>query len=72
VHGIHLSDHNGYVWASQGFNWAGGRMPDYDQEEMAGLIADLRAGRTKTTKYGEVIPKKFRERARPGRADYCG
>lgn len=60
VHGIHQSDHNGYVWASQGFDFSGGIMPEYKAEELRSLIADLRAGRTKD-KYGETIPKQLRE-----------
>ena len=64
VHGIGQSDHNGYVWASQGFNFDGGVVPDYLVENMRGLIADLRAGRTKSdhakSDYS-TIPKRFRD-----------
>lgn len=59
IHGIGLSDHNGYVWASQGFNFSGGVMPDYKIEQLQELIAALRAGRTKN-QYGETIPKALR------------
>lgn len=54
------SDHNGYVWASQGFGFRGGIVPEYVAEELRELVADLRAGRTKS-KFQETIPKKLRE-----------
>ena len=60
VYGIGLSDHNGYVWASQGFDFANGIMPDHKVEELRDLVAALRAGRTRD-KYNATIPKQLRE-----------
>jgi hypothetical protein len=60
VHGIDQSDHNGYVWASQGFGFRGGVWPDYKQDELRELIAALRAGRTKD-QYSQTIPKQLRD-----------
>lgn len=59
VHGISQNDTNFYVWASQGFNFSGGVMPDYKQDELRELIASLRAGKTKN-KHGETIPRQIR------------
>lgn len=61
VHGISQSDHNGYVWASQGFNFTGGIVPDYQTEGLRRLVGDLRSGANKTTWDGEAIPKSLRE-----------
>lgn len=45
VQGIQQSDHNGYVWASQGFNFGqGGKVPDYLKQNIRQLIADLEGG----------------------------
>ncbi len=60
VHGIAQKDHNGYVWASQGFDFAGGVMPDYKAQELRDLIAALRTGKA-TNKYNEPIPKQLRD-----------
>lgn len=60
VHGIGQSDHNGYVWASQGFNFSGGVMPEYKQDELRQLIADLRARKAKD-QYAKPIPKQLRD-----------
>ncbi len=60
VHGIRQKDHNGYVWASQGFDFFGGRVPDHTAAALRERIADLRAGRTKN-QFGETIPKALRE-----------
>lgn len=59
VHGISQDDQNGYVWASQGFNFGGGIMPEHKQEELRELIAALRAGKSKN-KYHEAIPSALR------------
>lgn len=65
IHGISQNDHNGYVWASQGFGFGGGgKVPDYLADNMRQLVADLRAG--KTTSAGAkdeyaTIPKRFRD-----------
>lgn len=64
VHGISQSDHNGYVWASQGFGFASGIVPDYLIDNTRQLIADLRAG--KRTSDGARdrhyrLPKRIRE-----------
>jgi hypothetical protein len=60
VHGISQNDHNFYVWASQGFGFRGGIVPQQTSEAMRDLIADLRAGKTKN-RFGEPIPKALRE-----------
>lgn len=60
VHGISLSDHNGYVWASQGFGFASGRVPGHTVDALRSLIGDLRAGRTKD-QFGVAIPKALRD-----------
>lgn len=67
VHGIGQQDHNGYVWASQGFNFdRGGMVPDHLVENIRGLIADLRAGKTRSEHIKDeydIIPKRFRDAA---------
>jgi GNAT superfamily N-acetyltransferase len=60
VHGISLSDHNGYVWASQGFGFAMGKVPEHTVTALRSFISDLRAGRTKD-QFGVAIPKALRE-----------
>jgi hypothetical protein len=60
VHGITQNDHNGYVWASQGFDFRGGVVPEYKAEELRNLVADLRAGKAKSS-IGETIPKRLRD-----------
>lgn len=62
VRGISLSDHNGYVWASQGFNFGGGIVPEHVIESLRGFIADLRAGRLKD-KFNVAYPRALREAA---------
>jgi len=65
VHGVSLHDHNGYVWAAQGFGFGyGGAVPSYLVENMRQLIADLRAGKTTSTATKDeyrTIPKRFRD-----------
>jgi len=65
VHGISQHDHNGYVWASQGFGFDnGGRVPDYLAENIRNLVADLRAGRATseaTSDKYHTLPKRFRD-----------
>ena len=60
IHGISLSDHNGYVWASQGFDWGGRGMAEHQVTDLRDLVRDIRAGATKD-KYGVAIPKALRE-----------
>jgi len=60
VHGISLSDHNGYVWASQGFGFAQGTVPEHTITALRSLIGDLRAGRTKD-QFGVAIPRALRQ-----------
>lgn len=64
VHGISQHDHNGYVWASQGFGFRGGVVPIRVAQNLRDLIADLRAGKAKseaTKDEYRTIPKRFRE-----------
>jgi ADP-ribosyltransferase exoenzyme/Phage Mu protein F like protein len=60
VHGVSLSDHNGYVWASQGFDFAGGIVPESTIQALRDTIADLRAGKI-ADQYGVKYPKALRE-----------
>jgi hypothetical protein len=63
VHGISQDDHNGYVWASQGFSFRGdGAVPSYLTESIRELLDDLRAGKTKSNATKDAyhtIPKRF-------------
>lgn len=65
VHGISQTDENGYVWASQGFNFSrGGTVPDYLADNIRTLISDLRAGRTTseaTKDEYRTLPKQIRD-----------
>lgn len=64
VHGISQHDQNGYVWASQGFNFSqGGRVPDYLAENIRTLISDLRVGKATseaTKDEYHTLPKQIR------------